>query len=69
MALVEVGRFPTGVNAEIARTLLESHNIGAVTFDSGMNIADSAAIAIPVRLMVLEEDYDQAEAILKEAGI
>ncbi len=55
--------------AEIARTFLESHGLGAVTFDGGMNIADSAAFAIPVRLMVLDEDYDEAAELLNEANI
>ncbi len=69
MALVEVARFPTGVNAEIAKGMLESHGIGAVTFDAGMNIADSAAIAIPVRVMVLEEDRAEAERLLSDSGL
>ncbi|MEE9433852.1 MAG: DUF2007 domain-containing protein [Sphingorhabdus sp.] len=69
MALAELARFPTGINAEIAKGLLESHGIGAVTFDAGMNIADSAAIAIPVRLMVLDEDLSAAGAILEESNL
>jgi hypothetical protein len=69
MALVELARYPSSMAAEIARTFLESHGIGAVTFDGGMNIADSAAFAIPVRLMVLEEDHEEASALLIEAGI
>jgi hypothetical protein len=67
--LVELGRYSFGLNAEIARTLLESHDIGAVVFDSGMNIADSAAFAIPVRLMVLDEDLDAAREILAQADL
>ncbi len=55
--------------AEIARGFLESHGIGAVTFDGGMNIADSAAFAIPVRLMVLDEDYDAAITLLQDADL
>ena len=55
--------------AEIARGFLESHGIGAVTFDGGMNIADSAAFAIPVRLMVLDEDYDAAITLLQNADL
>ncbi|MGB5078983.1 MAG: DUF2007 domain-containing protein [Sphingorhabdus sp.] len=66
MALVEIARYPSGMEAEIARTLLESHGVMAVTFDTGMNIADSAAFAIPVRLMVLDDERDLAEAILRE---
>ncbi len=69
MALVELARYPSSSAAEIARTFLESHGLGAVTFDGGMNIADSAAFAIPVRLMVLDEDYDEAAKLLTEAGI
>ena len=68
MSLVELARYPSGIEAEIARTLLESHGIMAVTFDTGMNIADSAAFAIPVRLMVLDEEYNDAHTILFEAN-
>jgi hypothetical protein len=69
MSLVEVARYPFGMDAEIARTFLESHGIGAVVFDSGMNIADSAAFAIPVRLMVLDEDFEDARSKLAEADL
>ena len=69
MSLVELARYPSSLAAEIARSFLESHGIGAVTFDGGMNIADSAAFAIPVRLMVLEEDHDEASALLTEADL
>lgn len=69
MALVELARYPSSMAAEIARTFLESHGIGAVTFDGGMNIADSAAFAIPVRLMVLDEDRDEAAKLLSGADI
>jgi hypothetical protein len=67
--LVELARYPFAMNAEISRSFLESHGIGAVVFDSGMNIADSAAIAIPVRLMVLDEDHAEAKGLLDEAGL
>jgi hypothetical protein len=69
VALVELARFPFAMNAEIAKGFLQSHEIGAVVFDSGMNIADSAALAIPTRLMVLDEDYDAAHALLKDADL
>ena len=68
MALVELARYPNNMEAEIARTLLESHGLFAATFDGGMNIADSAAFAIPVRLMVVDEERDEAETILREAA-
>ncbi len=66
MSLVELARYSSGVEAEIVRGRLQAAGIGAVCFDSGMNIADSAAIAIPVRLMVLGEDLDEARALLAE---
>jgi Putative prokaryotic signal transducing protein len=69
VALVELARYPSPMAAEIARTFLESHGLGAVTFDGGMNIADSSALVIPVRLMVLDEDYDEATRLLIEADI
>lgn len=68
MSLVQLARYPNGIEAEIVRGLLESYGLMAVCFDGGMNIADSAAFAIPVRLMVLDEERDEAEAILREAG-
>jgi Putative prokaryotic signal transducing protein len=69
MALVELARYPSSMAAEIARTFLELHGLGAVTFDGGMNIADSSAFAIPVRLMVLDEDYEEAANLLNEVNI
>ena len=69
MSLVEVARYPFAMDAEIARTFLESYGVGAVVFDSGMNLADSAAFAIPVRLMVLDEDFEDARSKLAEADL
>ncbi len=69
MALVELARYASSMAAEIALSFLESHGIGAVTFDGGMNIADSAAFAIPVRLMVLDEDHEEASALLTKADL
>jgi hypothetical protein len=69
MALVELARYPYAMSAEVARSFLESHGVGAVVFDSGMNIADSAAFAIPVRLMVLDEDVVEAKSLLAKADL
>ncbi len=69
MALVELARSPFGVNAEIAQTFLDSHGIGAVVLDGGMNAAFSLPIMFPKRLMVLDEDYDEAHALLKDADL
>jgi hypothetical protein len=66
MALVELCRFSKLIEGEIARTFLESHGIGAVIFDSGLNIAEGGGLASAVRLMVLDEDVEEAEALLAE---
>lgn len=67
MALVELERFPSGIEAEIVRSRLAADGIPALCFDSGMNIAESVGIMIPVRVMVDESDLDAARAIMREA--
>ncbi|MDZ7588848.1 MAG: DUF2007 domain-containing protein [Parasphingorhabdus sp.] len=66
MSLVELARYTNGIEAEIVRGRLAAAGIGAVCFDGGMNIAESAGIMIPVRLMLLAEDLDEARAVLAE---
>lgn len=66
MSLVELARYSGMIDAEIARGRLQSDGIHAICFDSGMNIAEGAGSLIPVRLMVLAEDRDDAAAILRE---
>jgi Putative prokaryotic signal transducing protein len=68
-ALVELARYSAFMNAEIAKSLLESHEIGAVTMDGGTSTAYGIGLLIPTRLMVLDEDYDAAYAVLKDAGL
>ena len=67
MALVELQRFPSGAIAAIVCGRLESEGIEAVRFDTGMNIAESVGIMIPVRVMVDEADLERARAIVAEA--
>jgi len=64
MSLVEIRRYFIAMEAEVARTVLNSHGVEALVFDSGLNIADGGGAAFAVRLMVLDEDADQALAIL-----
>lgn len=64
MSLVELRRFSKLVEGEIARTFLESHGIHALVFDSGLNIVEGGGLATAVRLMVLDEDYQDAERLL-----
>lgn len=66
MSLVELSRHMHGYEAEIVRGRLESAGVGAVCFDSGVNIVEGAGIALPARVMVLAEDLDEAKAIMAE---
>ena len=69
MALVELVRMPNGAEAELLRGRLESAGVPAVCFDAGMNIAESVGLAIPVRVVVLDEDLADARALMAEFGI
>ena len=66
MPLVELARLPNGAEAELLRGRLESAGVQAVCFDAGMNIADSAGLMIPVRLMVLDDDLAEAQVLLAQ---
>ena len=67
MGLVELARFRTKVEADLARLLLEAEDITAVLFDEGMNY--SLGSLMPVRLMVLDQEYDEAAALLIKDGM
>jgi hypothetical protein len=64
MALVELGNYPTAMEAAMVRGRLQVEGIDSVAFDGGMNIADGAGWVIPVRVMVLDEDLEVARAII-----
>ena len=68
MSLVELARFSTSIEAEIIRTLLESHGIPAHVFDAGLNSAEGGGLATAARVMVVDEDYDEATAIISGNG-
>ena len=65
MSLVELKRYFSGIEAEVARTALASHGIEAVVFDSGLNSAEGGGLATAARLMVLDEDFAEASRLLK----
>lgn len=65
--MVEAARFSSSVQADIARLLLEDSEIDAVLFDQGLNY--SLGAGMPVRLMVLEEDVEEAQRLLREQGL
>lgn len=62
--LVELARYTNGTEALIVRSMLAAYGVEAVIFDAGMNVADSSGWLVPVRLMVLDDDRDEANALL-----
>jgi hypothetical protein len=68
LSLVEVARYSTRVEADLARMLLDSHGVEAVLFDAEMHSFLGVGALMPVRLMTLEEDADEALNILREGG-
>ena len=65
MSLVELARFQNRIEAELARLHLESEGIDAVLFG-----AETGSLGLgpmmPVRLMVLEEELDEAKRVLDD---
>jgi hypothetical protein len=66
--LVELARFQTKVEADLARLLLESEGFEPVLFDEGMNYIGLGSI-MPIRLMVLDSEHTDAAAILMDEGL
>jgi hypothetical protein len=66
LSLVELARFPTRVEADLARLNLEAEGIEAILFDADVSSFFGGGGLIWVRLMVLDEDRDTALQILAE---
>ena len=63
--LIELARFERPYQAELARIFIESYGITAVVFDTeNQGYSDGAIVG--VRLMVLDEELDEARAALAE---
>jgi hypothetical protein len=69
VSLVELARYNTRVEADVARMTLESHEIDAVLFDAEMHSYLGVAFLMPVRLMVLADDANDAARILTEGDL
>ena len=68
MSLVELARYSTRVEADLARLALEAEGIDAVIFDAEANSFFGGGGLIGVRLMVLEEELEEATAVLAAGG-
>jgi hypothetical protein len=63
--LVEVARYSSRVEADLARLYLENEGVDAVLFDTEINYF-YGGLFMPVRLMVLDEDLPLATRLLAE---
>jgi hypothetical protein len=61
--MVEAGRFSSRIAADLARLYLGSEGIEAILFDTEINYF-YGGLFLPVRLMVLDEDLDDALRLL-----
>ena len=68
MSLVELARYGTRVEADLARMALDAEGIETVIFDAEANGFFGGGGLISVRLMVLDDDYQDAVAILASEG-
>jgi hypothetical protein len=63
VSLVELARFDNRIEAEVARLNLEAEGIDAVLFDAETSHFYGGWL-LPIRLMVLDEQLDEAREIL-----
>jgi len=63
--LVEAARFNWPYQAELARTFLGSHGVEAIVFDTQSSGYSDGAL-VGVRLMVLDDDLEEARKLLAE---
>ena len=66
-ALVELARFQNRTEAELARLNLQAQGIEVVLFNAEMGGLGLGPL-LAVRLMVLDEDREQALSLLRENG-
>ena len=66
--VVEAARFNSRVEADLARLYLQSEGVEAILFDADINniFGWFYVLALPVRLMVLDEDLAEASRLLRE---
>lgn len=67
MALVRVATYYPSFEAGLARSRLEADGIPSVLFDFNSSM-EGASFLVPIRLMVDDEDADEAMRILAETG-
>lgn len=66
--MVELLRSNDPVKLSFLEALLRDGDIESFILDQHMSVLEGSASAILRRMMVLDEDFDQARHILSEAG-
>jgi len=66
--VVEAARFNSRIEADLARLFLQSEGVEAILFDADINNVFGwfYVLALPVRLMVLDEDLAEARRLLSD---
>jgi hypothetical protein len=64
----EIARSTDPVRLSFLTALLSDGGVAAVLFDTHTSIVQGSLGAVPQRLMVADEEYDEAVSILKSAG-
>lgn len=65
----ELIRTNDAVLISFVESLLKDAGIGSLVADQNMSILDGSIGILPRRLMVLDEDLDEARQLLADAGI
>ena len=65
MSLVELASYGTRLEADLALLALNAEGIDAVVFDAKANSFFGGGGLISVRLMVLDEDFEEAAQIVE----
>ncbi|MFL6725264.1 MAG: DUF2007 domain-containing protein [Sphingomicrobium sp.] len=63
--LVEAARFDKPYQADLCRMFLESYGVDAVVFDA-QSYGYSEGAMVGIRVMVLDEDFDEAQRLLRD---
>lgn len=64
MALAQAAVFYNSFEAGLAQSRLESEGIDSVLFDMNVAMGDGISLLVPIRLMVDEDDVEEAKAAL-----
>jgi hypothetical protein len=66
--MVTLRTFPTQASAALAKSVLDDHNITSSLADENSSLYGGAPLAMPVRLLVAEEQAEEAAYILDKGG-